>query len=39
MTTRRGKPRNGDAMVGVRESKGDEEKGEYSWKVTLVEVT
>ena len=39
MTTRRGKPSSGDEMVGVRESKGDEKKGEYSWKVTLVEVT
>ena len=34
MTTKRGNPRGGDAMVGVRES-----KGESSWKVASAKVT
>ena len=31
MTTKGGNPVGGDKVVGVRESKGEEKKGESSW--------
>ena len=38
MTTKEGNLRGGDAVEGVRESKGEEKKGESSWKVTSSKV-
>ena len=38
MTTKGGKSGEGDATAAVRESEGDDKKGESSWKVTSTEV-
>ena len=38
MTTKGGKPGEGDAVARVGESKGGEKKGESSWKVTWADV-
>ena len=39
MITRGGKASKGDATTGVGESEGEENKGESSWNVALIEVT
>ena len=39
MTTEGGKPRVGDTTTRVKESKGEEKKKKYSWKVTSAKFT